>query len=135
MESAPFVRTYRSSSEPPFMSLTMTLILFLVLVNSRIFSSLYFFCYPRKLIVITLSSSLFKNSAPKNLAALTSANSSGEEALYLPVLSSRMIEWHSAMCVMNFSMFSLFSWVLSCKCSHSLESSKLTLSSLWRFDD
>ena len=32
------------------------------------------------------------NSAPKNLAALTKASSSGDEALYFPVLSSMTIE-------------------------------------------
>jgi len=51
-----------------------------------------------------LSSSLFLKTAPKNLAAFTKASSSGEEALYFLVLSSRIMVWQSAKCKTTFSI-------------------------------
>ena len=82
----------------------MTDILFLELVNSRMFKSLYLSSLPLIVIIRLFSSSRLMNEAPKNLAAFTSESSSGDDALNLPVLSSITIVWHRARCMRTCSI-------------------------------
>lgn len=76
-ESAPLLKQVIT----PCSSFTTTVILFLVELNSIKFNNWYLNCYPLKLITILLSSSLSQSFTPRNLAAFTKANSSGEDAL------------------------------------------------------
>jgi len=89
---------------------TITLILFLVLLNSHTFKSLYFN-------TLSVSTSLMRrlssmswptNSYPNYLAAFTSASSSGEAAVYVPFDSSITIVWHTLRKISTFTRASWF---------------------------
>jgi len=72
-----------------------------------------------------LSTSVSTNSMLQNLAKLTKANSSGDEALYLIDLSSKtsvMTVWHNA------KVFNAFRTLLCSACPYSFNASKIVLS-------
>ena len=83
---------------PVYSSLTMTLIRFLVEVNSQTCSSLYLSVAFRTSSNIIRQSlmSMPLNMKPNCLAAFTRASSSGEAALNEPFFSSMIIVWQMA---------------------------------------
>lgn len=83
---------------PVYSSLTITLIRFLVEVNSQTCSNLYFRIALRtssKIIMQSLLSIPLKMK-PNSFAALTRASSSGDAALNVPFFSSMMMVWQMA---------------------------------------